>query len=479
MTGLVSTGTRILLGAFLINFAVASTALAQDLDLDALRSGAQTGDAKAQRTLGEALVYGIGGAEQDQAAGLRLLEQAAAGGDIRAKASLGKILLDGYYVPADPERAVPLLEEAVAAGNARAQAALGGALLWGEHLEADPARARVLLGQAAQSGDTEALRVLGEQLVGAWVFDRDVETGLPMLEQAVAKGDAKAKVALGSFLLYGTGMSPDPARALALFEEAAEAGNGQGLERYGAQLMWSVRNRIAAEEYLRRAGELGRGSAWTTLAEGAMYGYLAGRSRAKFDGYAEKARAAGEERIAVLEAIRRMWGISMRASGPGTIEILEQAAEAGNTAALKYLIALVRDGNHLNIRKEPDRAQAYLERFSELLTPVEVAQLALTIEAARFRVASAYPAMAAEYDSHPELKSKWFGEQLFAANENFAVYLLQADLARRGLYAGPVDGYANWPTLRALWRECMTLSDNARCADGALQRDVIGALLAR
>ena len=471
--------TRAFLGAILFFVAAISASYAKDLDLGALKAAAETGDPAAQRELGEALLFGIDGVEQDKVTGLQLLEQSAAGGDVAAKASFGKALLDGHYLPANHEKGAQMLEEAAAAGSPRAQVTLGVALLWGTHLEADPLRARSLLGQAAGNGDPEALRILGEQLIGGWVFDRDVASGRLMLEKAVVAGDAKAKVVLGLFLLDGAHLEQDSARALALFEEAALSGNGEGLERYGKMLMWSERDPVAAESYLRRAGELGSGSAWTTLAEGAMYGYLGRRSRAKFDGFSENARIAGDDRIEVLEAERQMWGISMRASGPRTIEGLEQAAEAGNKVALKYLISLVRNGNRLNIRQNPEQAKAYLEQFSDLLTPTEIAQFSMTIEVAKMRNTKVYKALAADFDRHPELKSVWYGKELYAANPNFAIYLLQVDMKRNGVYAGALNGLATRSTLHAIWGECQTIREKSQCGDTVLHPDVIGELLAR
>lgn len=471
--------TRALLGALFVSVAVVSTGYTKDLNLDVLQDAAETGDPEAQRKLGEALLFGIGGVEQNKDYGLRLLQQSAAGGNISAKESLGKILLDGHYLPADYHKGAQLLQEAADAGSPRAQVTLGVALLWGTHGDADPERARALLGQAAGNNDAEAMRILGEQLIGGWVFDRDVGTGQSMLEKASASGDTEAKVILGSFLLDGTRLERDPARALILFEEAAKSRDGTGLELYGKKLMWSERDSAAAENYLRRAGELGRGSAWTTLAEGAMYGYLGRGSRAKFEEFSERARNAGEDRIAVLEAERQMWGISMRASGPRTIEGLEQAAMAGNKEALKYLIGLVRNGNKLNIRKRPEQAKAYLDRFSGLLTPTEVAQLSMSIEVTKARNIAAYKTFAAHLNNHPELKSFWFGKELYAANPNFAIYLLQADMHRKGIYSGALNGQATRSTLLALYKECRSLGDVSNCGDRVLHPDVIGALLAR
>lgn len=465
------------LGIFLIFIVSVSAVYSKDLDRASLLAAVNSGDPSAQRILGEALLFGIGGIEQETDLGLRLLEQSVAGGNIAAKASLGKILLDGYYTQVNPEKGRQLLAEAATAGNVRAQTTLGVALLWGFNGDADLPRAQSLLGQAAKTGDIEALRVLGAQLIYGAILEQDIVSGLAMLESAAAKGDAKAKVVLGAFFLDGTRLKLNQPHALTLFEEAAETGNGEGLEIYGRTIMWSERNHVAAEDYLRRAGELGRDSAWATLAEGAMYGYLGRNSRAKFDAFTQK--AAGADQIAILEAQRQMWGISMRASGPRTIAGLEQAVQDGNKPALKYLLALVRDGNQLNIRKNTDQAYGYLDRFASLLSPVEFAQMSMSINAAKVKIVTAYKPLAVQFDQQARLKSLWFGRELYAANPNFAIYLLQNDMKRKGIYAGALNGLATRATLRAIYRECRFLKDNLRCNDSVMRSDIIGALLAR
>lgn len=469
----------IVLSYFLIFAASASLVHSAEFDRASLLAAADAGDTAAQRTLGEALLFGAEGVNQEKELGLRLLEQSATGGNIEAMTSLGKVLIDGYYLPADPEKGRQLLEKAATAGNPQAQVTLGEALLWGLNGDVDLVHGRSLLEQAAGNGDIKAMRILGAQLIGGWALEQDVVSGLSMLERAVATGDAEAKVVLGEFFLEGTRVKQDQARALKLFEEAAESGNGEGLETYGTTIMWSERDPAAAENYLRRAGELGRDSAWATLAEGAMYGYLGRNSRAKFDAFAQKAGGAGVDRLAILEAERQMWGISMRASGPRTIAGLEQAAEDGNKPALKYLIALVRNGNQLNIRKNTDQAYGYLDRFSDLLTPLEFAQMSMSIDAAKVKIVAAYKPLAAQFDQRPELKSLWFGEELYAANPNFAIYLLQSDMKRKGIYSGALNGLATQLTLRAIDHECRTLKDDSKCNDSIMRPDVIGALLAR
>ncbi|NIY77857.1 sel1 repeat family protein [Celeribacter sp. HF31] len=418
--------------------------------------------------------------DADQIATLQAdLEAAAASGDVAAQHLLGQHLLNGWVLPQDVPRGLSLLETLAETGHVGALTDLGQAYLWGTALPADPDVAVPYLERAATNGGTEAQRILGEQMIGGWVLPRDVTRGQAYLDQAISGGDVEARIALGKLQLYGIGVPKDEAAALAQFEAAAEAGNGHGLAAYGDALMWEFTDPPRAEALLQRAGEMGASEAWVSLARGAMYGYLGGGSvsRAKFDGYAEKALNAGEEDVAVLEATRQMWGINMRASGPETIAILREAAEGGNAAAARFLIALLRDGNGLNLRRDRAEAAAALDQFGPLLSDKEQAQYALTLRAATARTPKAYAPVAADYAAHPELHSGWFAQELLKANPNVAVYILQKQFAEEGLYRGALDGFATRQTLRAVYKACLGLEHPERCNDSVMRSDIMGALL--
>lgn len=434
-------------------------------------------EAAALRERGEGLLYGIAPAIKNVAAGVELLDQAAQAGDVAAQELLGKVLIDGYYLPAEPERGLALLEMAAAAGSGKARLAMAQTYLWGLGVPTDTPRAQALLQEASDAGYTPAQALLGEQLIGGWVLPRDVAAGQALLEKASGEGEVKAKLALGSFQLYGIGLPKNTVAALALFEEAAEAGNGEGLAQYGEMLMWKNTDPEAAEAYLTRAGDLGVGAAWTILAEGAMYGYLG--PRRKFDAFAEKARAVGSERIEVLDATRRMWGISMRANGPETLWQLTQAAEAGNAEAAKFLISLLRDGNRMNIRRDLPEAELALEHYTPLLSERELWQYRLTFAAKRARYDRRYEEVAQLAAEHPEHMTTWLGKELYQANPNVAIYMVQKLLQRDGLYGGKLDGYVGPLTVGALKKACETIDQPAACRDSVLRPEVIAAVLVR
>ena len=308
---------------------------------------------------------------------------------------------------------------------------------------------------------------------------RNVEGGMALLKKAAAGGHVQAMLTLGSLYLYGGAIQINRARSLEYFEQAAAAGDGTGLAQYGMMLMWGEQNWSRAQKILVRAGEMGDSSAWVTLAEGAMYGYLGGGrySRAKFDGYAAKARAAGQSRIEVLDAIRQMWGISMAADGPAAVAKLRAAAEKGNADAAKYLISLLRDGNGMNVARDRTAASEAVAKYTSLLTYSEVWQYTLSMQAAYAPDNAAYALIAAEIAAHPELITKPLGGELQKANPRAAMYVLQARLKANGLYRGPLDGLAGKGTLRAMNAACDGLWDRAGCDDNLLRPDVIAALI--
>ncbi|MBP9181810.1 MAG: sel1 repeat family protein [Fuscovulum sp.] len=329
------------------------------------------------------------------------------------------------------------------------------------------------------SGSAEGLYRQGVQLVYATnVVTEDTLRGVGLLERSADLGNVQAMLQLGSLSLYGQLFQRDWDKARSWFDKAAEAGDWSGLAQYGGMLMWSERNWREGQDLLEQAAERGITSAWVTLAEGATYGYLGGGrvSRAKYAGYAEKARAAGEPRIAVLEASRYQWGISVDASGAKAVEILREAADAGNAEAALALVNLLRDGNGQNVRRNPAAASAAMQDYAQLFSETEKWQLERALQAARARGAEEYAALAREILARGNLVTKDFGPMLMKANLNAAIYVLQAKLSAAGADLGAPDGLAGSRTLAAMYTACMKAAPPSACKDSVMRKDVIAAL---
>lgn len=303
----------------------------------------------------------------------------------------------------------------------------------------------------------------------------DTLRGIALLEEAAATGSTKAEVELGSLYLYGGAIPQDWHRARGHFETAAAAGDWSGLAQYGAMLMWREQDWQEGQRLLEQAAEQGVASAWVTLAKGAMYGYLGGgsASRAKYRSYADKAMAAGAPGIAVLEAERLQWGISVRADGDKALTVLSDAADQGDVAAAQALITLLRDGNGLNIRKDRPAARAALLAYTPLLTELERWQFDISLQAAEARGAGDYAALAEVIAPRQDWVTRDLGRQLAQANPNALVYLLQTRLQA----AGQPDGFAGPKTLAAMNAACPKVAAPTVCGNSVLQPDVMAALL--
>ena len=428
----------------------------------------------------EKMIWGSDG-HSSPATGRLLLEKAISEGDLSAKRVLGLHLIFGWVLDKDRIAGFKLLNEAADAGDAAAYTKLGEIYLWGLTGETDLARARDFLETAIGLDDTKAMHVLGKQLVAGEKFGQDVEAGLALLKRAAAKKETGAYVTLGKLYMSGEGVPKDSGKALAAFEAAAALGDGQGLAIMGEDMMWREAGAAKAEALLLRAAELGTTEAYVTLAQGAMYGYLSrgAFSRKKYTMYSEKALEAGEGRVAILEAERSMWGIGRRASGPLTINGLAAEADNGNAQAAKFLVALLRDGNRYNVRKSTNAARDALEKYGDLFSEKEMAQFELSLNASTARTVAEFEVVAEAYASQPGLKSVRFGMDLYKANPNLAMYILQKRFKSEGTYTGSLNGYATRQTIRAMNKACAATLDMNLCNDSVMRPDVIGGLLAQ
>jgi len=454
---------------------VAAIALSLGISFVPTVSGAESAVDRAERLIWDQSESG------NPSAGRLTLEQAISDGDVEARRVLGGHLVFGWVFEKEADRGLQLLTEAAEAGDVAAKTQLGEILLFGAAGKIDKTQARAHLEAASNQGGSEAMRLLGEQFVFGTEFEKDTAAGLALLERAVSLGNTKAMVSLGTMYLHSRDLDRDRAKALELFETAATLGDGKGLAVYGADMMWREIDADAAEAMLNRAGAMGAPEAYATLAQGATYGYLGGgsTSRKKYKGYVSKTLESDMPDIAILEAERKLWGIGSRANGPEAVSILTTAAEKGNASAAKYLIALLRDGNNLNVRRSAHDARATFETYSRLLTEKERAQYDITLHAAEARTPQAYAVVSRLYADQPELRTEPFGKEIFKANPNVAFYILQARLKSQGSYKGSLNGYATRATLSAVYDACRMSLPHEWCDDSVMRPDVVGALLAQ
>ncbi len=125
-----------------------------------------------------------------------------------------------------------LLEQAEQGGNA-AQVALGRLLLAGKGISADPPLARRWFEIAARSGHAEALNLLGRCLENGWGGAIDLPGAADCYARAAEAGEPWAMFNLAQLLLKGTGIGADPLRACRLLQRSAAAGNAKAMTQLG------------------------------------------------------------------------------------------------------------------------------------------------------------------------------------------------------------------------------------------------------
>ena len=194
--------------------------------LEALR-GADAGDANVALVRGAAFV--MRNTEADNRSAEALWRQAVSGGNLQAKALLGRLLISGRPgIRPDQVEGRRLIDEGVAAGDRQAIrfAAIGH--LSGDLGQLDPSRAAELLKQAADKGDAMSMAVYSRMLAeGLGVPSPDGKMAEQYLRNAAKAGLTRAQLTLGQWIVaqFSQGLIASPEEAVALFTTAYEKGH--------------------------------------------------------------------------------------------------------------------------------------------------------------------------------------------------------------------------------------------------------------
>jgi hypothetical protein len=103
----------------------------------------------------------------------------------------------------------------------------------------------------------------------------------------------------------------------------------------------------------------------------------------------------------------------------------------------------------------------------------------MTIEASHARSVAAYEKFNEIFENHRSWRTDWFGKQLVAANENLAVYIVQAKLRAQGVYGHTLNGHATRPTLVAMTMACRNFLNTDICRNGVIVPNVMAPMMIR
>jgi TPR repeat protein len=188
----------------------------------AYKKGADLGHTRALWALGYRALYVP---PTDSAAGIAMLEQAAAALDVYAIHTLGQAYYEGRGVSKDLEKARKLFEIAARMGHTFAMNSLGRMYRLGETVEPDPALARRYWEESAARGDIYGLDNLGFVYLDGVGAPRDPARALAYFKQASDLGHPEAPNNIGRLYVLGIGVPVDFTEARRWYAVGVERGD--------------------------------------------------------------------------------------------------------------------------------------------------------------------------------------------------------------------------------------------------------------
>lgn len=164
----------------------------------------------------------------DEPTDLDALRSQAAGGDAKAQLDLAIRYRDGKSVTKDDVEAMQWGHRAADAGNAEAMDFVGFAYLRGAVVERNPVIAIGYFKAAAEQSPQAAFN-LGQCYFGAQGTEQDVPKALESWKKAAEGGHGRAAGSLAMVYLSGEGVTPDAGQARHFAERAAELNDPSGL----------------------------------------------------------------------------------------------------------------------------------------------------------------------------------------------------------------------------------------------------------
>ena len=224
---------KCVLATFIFFISMPFQVIAQDADVDVLRSRALNGDVEASTLLGK-YYFDI---EKNAKKAEQWVKSAADAGDAEALYYLARIYDESREGKHPNKEVVSVLEKSAGQGYAPAQVMLGKIYQFGRRgIPKDLKKARMWYEMAAAKGANEAMAQLnfiyqqtGDANTKAAMADENVE----WLELGVQQGNAEAALNLGKMAETGRGVPQNYKRAAELYQIAADEGIVQAQSALG------------------------------------------------------------------------------------------------------------------------------------------------------------------------------------------------------------------------------------------------------
>jgi len=317
---------------------------------------------RALASLGYMLTVGAGGSV-DVVGAEKALRQAGEAGEASAWANLAELVLQQR--PAERAQAMALLERAVAAGAMNARYRLGRFLIEGEVVAADPVRGRKLLEEAAENAHP-----LAETYLAYLIYEArdpgEAARGFALARRAASADLPVALNELGRYHMTGFGTPRDPRRAASAFATAGEQGEPSGwfnLALLHTDPKYGMHNLALARQAAIRAADLGHLPA-AALAGQMLFKAEGGpRDRAGARPYLQRAAEGGIADAQSLLASLLFNGEGQPADPKAAMDWWEKAAAQGHGGAVNNFATYLATGR--GRPADPARAQKLIAAQAE------------------------------------------------------------------------------------------------------------------
>lgn len=313
-------------------------------------------------SLGYMLSVGAGG-PVDPMGAERALRRAGEQGEATAWANLAELILQER--PAEAAQAIALLERAVAAGAMNARYRLGRFLVEGEVVPADPSRGRMLLEEAANGGNP-----LAETYLAYLIFEARDEAraahGFDLARRAAVAELGAALNELGRYHMTGFGTPRDPRRAAAAFAAAGSQGEPSGwfnLALLHASDQYGLADPPRARQAAIRAAEMGHVGGAALAGQMLFHAEGGPRDRPGALPYLRIAAQAGQADAQNMLAGLLFNGDGVPADQKAGMDWWEKAAAQGHGAAVNNFATYLATGR--GRPADPARAQRMLAAQAE------------------------------------------------------------------------------------------------------------------
>ena len=234
---------------------------AADHDISQLLMDAERGSIRDEVELGAAYLTGRG-VPQDEERALYWYKKAANSGDAGAQKQIGQFLQEGIGVPRDPAQAVRWFQRAVAGGLISAKVNLGAAFLTGEGVSKDSIQAQNLFRQAYAQGSGLAACYLGDMYFHGIGVERDEASGTRWYEAGVKLRDPGAEFQLALVLWHRQKNANDQKRAVELLRQSAAGGFVIAKQELGVVLVKRPEFAVSPKEALTLLEEAAESGEW-------------------------------------------------------------------------------------------------------------------------------------------------------------------------------------------------------------------------